>query len=175
MKIYAVAFLLLSIAFTTITHADQPNDFTLPSVTGGKPFRLADHRGKVVVLHFLLKTECPYCLKYTREYAKLAEQKTELVHVFIKPDSLEEARRWVEHLDKSDLRDLPAVYQDKDAKLAKLFSIPDGYKFHGEVVHFPALVTLDGQGKELFRYVGRSNGDRMPLADFLKKLESSNK
>jgi len=66
--------------------------------------------------------------------------------------------------------ELPVIYRGPDAKLAKAFGIPDGYRFHGQVVHFPALVVLDGKGKELFRYVGKNNGGRMPTADFTAKL-----
>jgi len=33
--------------------------------------------------------------------------------------------------------------------------------------------VLNGDGKEMFRYVGKNNGDRMSTADFTKKLEST--
>lgn len=35
---------------------------------------------------------------------------------------------------------------------------------------YPALVVLDGDGHELFRYVGKSNSDRVPKDEFVKKL-----
>jgi len=38
-------------------------------------------------------------------------------------------------------------------------------------VHYPALVLLDSSGKELFRYVGKSNSDRMKPDDFMAKLK----
>ncbi len=68
----------------------------------------------------------------------------------------------------------PTIYRDAGAKLAKRFGIPDGYQFHGQNVHYPALIVLDGDGKEMFRYVGKNNGDRMPKDEFVKKLESMN-
>jgi peroxiredoxin Q/BCP len=123
-------------------------------------------------LHFLLKTECPYCLRYTHEYAKLAAKSPDVVHVFLKPDSAEDIKQWASHLDKTDLKDLPKIYRDADAKLAKQFKIPDGYKFHGQSVHYPALVAIDGQGKEIFRHIGKSNSDRLASADFSKKLDA---
>jgi hypothetical protein len=52
------------------------------------------------------------------------------------------------------------VYRDPDA-LAKKLKIPDGYQFHGQSVHYPALVLLNEKGEEVFRYVGKNNSDRL--------------
>lgn len=65
------------------------------------------------------------------------------------------------------------VWRDPDAKLADQFKIRNGYKFHGQTVHYPALVALDGKGKELLRHVGKSNSDRMSVKDFTTKLTES--
>ncbi len=151
-------------------HAENPSDFKVRSATDDSTFELSEHRGKIVVLHFLLKTECPYCLRYTHEYAALAEKNPEVVHVFLKPDSEGEIRKWAESLDKRGLIDLPKIYRDPDAKIAARFKIPNGYKFHGQSVHYPALIILDEQGRECFRYVGKSNADRMSAKDFEAKL-----
>lgn len=152
---------------------DNPTDFEVTSALDDKKFRLSENRGKTVVLHFLLKTECPYCLRYTHEYAKLSAKSPEVVHVFLKPDSVEEIKKWASHLDKSELDKLPNIYRDADAKLAKQYNVPGGYAFHGQTVHYPALIALDAQGHELFRHVGKSNSDRMKSSDFIKKLEQA--
>ncbi len=135
-------------------------------------FELKDHKGKTVVLHFLLKTECPFCLRYTNQYAQLAATTPDVIHLFIKPDSEKDIRAWVKQLVKLEGIRQPTIYRDAGAKLAKQFGIPDGYFFHGQRVHYPALVVLDGDGKEMFRYVGKNNSDRMSKDDFLKKLEA---
>ena len=168
-------FIMLSlmVPFATAIRAENPTDFTVKSALDDTRFNLAENRGKTVVLHFLLKTECPYCLRYTREYAQLAAKTSDVVHVFLKPDSEADIKSWVSHLDAKGLKALPTVYQDPDAKLAKEFGIPDGYKFHGQSIHYPALVAIDASGKEAFRYVGKSNGDRMSVSDFTKKMESA--
>ncbi len=158
-------------AFSTV-RAENPTKFTVKSAIDQNRFSLEENRGKTVVLHFLLKTECPFCLRYTRDYAELAARTPDVVHVFLKPDSEAEIKSWVSHLDAKGLKSLPTVYQDTDARLAKQFGIPDGYKFHGQTVHYPALVAIDTNGKELFRYVGKNNGDRMSVSNFAKKLES---
>ena len=172
-----VVYLFVALSFVTLfgnpIRAENPTNFTVKSALDDTKFDLAENRGKTVVLHFLLKTECPYCLRYTREYAQLAAKTPDVVHVFLKPDSESEIKAWVSHLDANGLKTLPTVYQDPNAKLAKQYGIPDGYKFHGQSVHYPALVAINEAGKEAFRYIGKNNGDRMSVADFTKKLEST--
>jgi peroxiredoxin Q/BCP len=148
--------------------AKPVKEFTLFPVA--KPFRLADAKGKYVALHFLLKTECPYCLRYTHDYAARAAELPGVVNVFIKPDAVEATAKWMENLDKRDLDALPTIYRDEDAGLAKAFGVPDGYAFHGQRVHYPALILLDPAGIEVFRYVGTANTDRLPFDRFAAKI-----
>ena len=156
--------------FACVSQAENPSNFKVKSVLDESTFELSEHKGKVVVLHFLLKTECPVCLRYTHDYAALAEKTPDVIHVFLKPDSEEDIRAWSESLDEKGLQSLPKIYRDVDAKLAVKYRVPDGYKFHGQTVHYPALIILDGNGKERFRYVGKSNADRLSIKDFEAKL-----
>ena len=166
----AVVFLILALIAVEV-RAENPTDFTVQSPTHDTAFTLSEHRGKVVVLHFLLKTECPYCLKYTYEYAKLANQTPDVVHLFLKPDSADEIKAWAGKVKQDSPKNLAVIYRDPDADLARQFGIPDGYMFHGQSVHYPALVVLGGNGQELFRYVGKTNRDRMKVDDFVTKLK----
>ena len=147
-----------------------PTDFTLHSATDTNTFKVSAAKGKFVALHFLLKTECPYCLKYTRTYSEKALSDARVVHVFIKPDSEAAIKQWTADLggEASKL----TIYRDPDAKLAEEFAIPNGYHFHGQVVHYPALVLLDASGQEVFRYVGKSNADRYSYEQFSAKIEA---
>ena len=177
MKSLTTAVLCLFALFVPVGNilADNPSEIKLESALDDAKFVLSENQGKKVVLHFLLKTECPICLRYTAEYTKLAAKNPDTVHVFIKPDSVQEIKSWFSHLNKKDLESIPKIFRDPNAKLAKSFGIPDGYQFHGQSVHFPALVALDGQGKELFRYVGKSNSDRMSVDAFKAKIDSLKK
>lgn len=177
MKVFALALVSCVLSIPQLVFAQGVENFSLeaivedPKAQVDSKFELKDHKGKTVVLHFLLKTECPFCLKYTNQYAQLAATTPDVVHLFIKPDSEKEIRSWVKKLVKLDGVKYPTIYRDPGAKLAKRFEIPDGYQFHGQSVHYPALVVLDGEAKEMFRYVGKSNSDRMPKDEFIKKLE----
>jgi peroxiredoxin Q/BCP len=158
------AGLLLVIAASSSAIAAAPADFTLHSATSTATFRPADAKGKFIALHFLLKTECPYCLRHTREYFTKASQVPNVVQVFIKPDAAEEIKGWAAKLPPEEVARNP-IYRDPDAALAKAFAVPDGYQFHGQSVHYPALILLGPDGKEVFRHVGKSNADRYSLAN----------
>ena len=158
--------LVVTLALSSVAFA-APTDFTVTSPTDGKNFRLSEAKGRYVALHFLLKTECPFCLKHTAEFSMKAPTVAGVQHVFLKPDSESEIKSWT---GKVKLPSQPTIYRDADAKLATEFGIPDGYKFHGQTVHYPALVLLDPSGKEVFRYVGKSNTDRYSWDKFAAKI-----
>jgi peroxiredoxin Q/BCP len=157
----------------TLSAAEALPDFTLKSATSDASFKLSAQKGKIVVLHFLLKTECPICLRHTREYMSMAKDLPNTVQVFIKPDNDAEIRQWAGKLPPESLQQTP-IYRDADGTLAKAMNIPDGYKFHGQVVHYPALVLINSKGEEVFRYVGKNNSDRYPFAQLKAKIESLN-
>lgn len=170
----------LWIAFALATGTvlrSAPADFTVESVPAGKTFRLSKARGSYVVLHFLLKTECPVCLLHVQRHARQATNLPGVVQIFLKPDSTEEILRWTGRLPSAtNTTSTPIViYRDPDAGLAREFEIPDGYEFHGERVHYPALLILDPNGREVFRKIGKNNTDRMSpdqLAAELQKLKA---
>lgn len=150
--------------------SQPPGDFVVESPTHGTAFVLSEQKGKVIVLHFLLKTECPFCLKLTNDYSRLGASERDVVHLFLKPDSAEEIKVWASKISQEGLKNPPVIYRDPDARLAREYGIPGGYEFHGTTTHYPALVLLDGSGKEVFRYVGKSNSDRMMPDDFITRL-----
>jgi peroxiredoxin Q/BCP len=159
-----LAALLLLASLLRATAA--PADFTVVSPINGEGFRLSDAKGKYVALHFLLQTECPYCLRHTRVYHEKAATVPGVVHVFLKPDADAEIKKWAAKLGDVG----PTIYRDANAALAKQFNIPHGYRFHGRTVHYPALVLLGPDGREVFRHVGKNNLDRLPFEKFAAKV-----
>lgn len=147
-----------------------PTGFTLKEAGGNKTFSLSQAKGHYVALHFLLKTECPNCQKLTQAYATKAATVAGVEQVFIKPDSERDVLDWEKGLKLSSSVEAPAIYLDPDAKIADEFGIPNGYEFHGETVHYPALVIIDPSGKEVFRYVGKGTSDRYPFEKFVAKM-----
>jgi peroxiredoxin Q/BCP len=168
----AIALLCLSAMAMFGVHmwSLPPSDFMVESPTHGTTFALSEQKGKLIVLHFLLKTECPFCLKLTNDYARLGASEPNVLHLFLKPDSAEEIKVWAKRISQEGLKSPPVIYRDPDARLANEYGIPGGYEFHGSITHYPALVLLDGSGQEVFRYVGKSNSDRMKPDDFITRL-----
>ncbi|MBI5764791.1 MAG: redoxin domain-containing protein [Planctomycetes bacterium] len=148
-----------------------PADFAVTS--SDKSFRLSEARGTFVALHFLLKTDCPYCQRYVADIVRRAPDVAGVTHIFLKPDSEEEVKAWSEKLKQAGVD--ATIYRDPDAKLADEFRIPDGYAFHGQTVHFPALVLLGPEGREAFRYVGKDNTDRLPFDQLAAKIAELSK
>jgi len=173
-RIILAAVIILLVSVPSIK-AQNPGNFELASVTDKSHFKLSNARGKYVALHFLLKTECPHCIRHTNEYLSKAGSLPNVLQVFIKPDTEKEIAAWAAKLPADELAKIP-IYRDPDAQLAKKFNIPDGYAFHNQIVHYPALILLGPDGKEVFRYIGKNNSDRYSF-DMLaaKILELSGK
>ena len=113
-------------------------------------------------------------IRRTRDYFTKAPTLPSVVQVFLKPDTDEEIEAWAKKLPADELAKNP-IYRDANAKLAKAFDIPDGYKFHGQVVHYPATVLIGPDGKEVFRHVGKSNADRLSFEALAAKVAELSK
>jgi thioredoxin-dependent peroxiredoxin len=162
------------LTLTTFAIAGNPDDFTVKSATGKETFVLKEAKGHYVAIHFLLKTECPVCLRHTRDYFTKAATLPNVTQVFLKPDTDREIEAWAKKLPPEELAKNP-IYRDPNAKLAKAFDIPDGYAFHGQTVHFPATVLIGPDGKEVFRYIGKNNGDRLSFEALTAKIAELSK
>lgn len=106
---------LALLLFTSLTQAQNVANFSLTSVTDKSTFTLSKSKGKYISLHFLLKTECPYCIRHTSEYFEKASTLSNVIQVFIKPDSEQDIKAWADKLKSTN--SLP-IYRDADAKLA---------------------------------------------------------
>lgn len=161
----AIAILLVGL-FQPLSAKETVKDFSLESVGDkkAKTFTLSENKGKYVILHFLLKTTCPVCQRHTRDYHVALKDSDKVVQLFIKPDEPKVIEKWLKRID-----DRPTIYHDPNAGLAKQYGVKHGYKFHGEVMHFPAFILLDQNGKEIFRHTGKNNRDRFSFNQFSKK------
>jgi peroxiredoxin Q/BCP len=161
--------IMLCVLFSLKLQAQDVIDFTLKSVTDNSSFTLSKSKGKFVVLHFLLKTECPYCIRHTNDYLSKASSLPNVLQIFIKPDEAKDVKEWSNKLAGNDSTKFP-IYQDVNAKIADQYKIPSGYAFHGQIVHYPALILLNEKGEEVFRYIGKNNSDRYSFENLKTKV-----
>jgi thioredoxin-dependent peroxiredoxin len=168
---FVIAFLIVNVSVS----AQNPTDFKLVSATDNSRFVLSKAKGKYVALHFLLKTECPFCIKQTKDYMAKSKGLPNVIQVYIKPDEKKDILAWYTKLSAdSKASDIP-IYMDPDAKLANEFNVPNGYSFHNQIVHFPALILLGPDGKEVFRYIGKNNTDRYSFEQLTTKMQELSK
>lgn len=113
-------------------------DFTLPD-GDGKPWRLSDHRGKVVVLLFYPGDETPIC---TRQMCSVRDRwqdytATGAEVVGVSTDSVESHKRFTEH------HNLPLrLLADVDRKVADLYGAKSIVP--GKVAR--SVFVIDGDG-----------------------------
>ena len=96
---------------------DAP-DFDLPDVTTGRPVRLADLRGKRVVVTFIAPG-CRECHELVPQLHAMARSRRQVAQVAVVEGGVAEARRLVREMRL----ELPTV-ADEDGALAALYGSP---------------------------------------------------
>jgi len=96
---------------------DAP-DFDLPEVTTGRPVRLADLRGKRVVVTFIAPG-CRECHELVPQLHAMAQSRRQVAQVAVVEGGVAEARRLVREMRL----ELPTV-ADEDGALAALYGSP---------------------------------------------------
>lgn len=104
-----IALVLLTTVSTTLVYGQYIKDFKLKSVTNKDQFSLHEAKGKYVALHFLLKTECPICLRHTQEYIINLHRLPDVVQVFIKPDTKRRLKNGPENLQWKTWRNFRSI------------------------------------------------------------------
>ncbi len=163
---------LIFIMPTSAPADETPTGAAAPDITladGSRQFRLSDAAGKYVALHLLLPAECPYCVRQLAEYEMNAPAVAGVMHVFIKQGPTADFAAWRDKLTPQQVEST-LVFPDPENSVARAFGVPDGYEFYGHNAHYPALIVLGPDQRELFRHVGRNNADRLPFSQFAAQM-----
>ena len=145
------------------------NDFELPA-TGGKPFRLSQHRNKMVIIYFYPKDSTPGCTTEALQFRDLYLDfvKAGCVVVGISRDSIRS------HENFKTKQDLPFdLLSDADELLCTQFSVIKEKKLYGKLVRGIERSTfvVDGQGVLRREWRGvKAPGHAQDVLDFVKTL-----
>jgi peroxiredoxin len=136
----------------------KPVDFSLPDITG-KTIKLADYRGKVVVVDFWA-TWCGFCVREIPEITSLQAEaikhKTPLQFIGVSVDRDKEAAR---RFAQDHKMNYPVVYNDPRATSA-----------FGNVTLLPTTFILNKQGVIVDKIIGAVSQDELQkrIAPYLK-------
>lgn len=174
--------------FDRVRVGETAPDFELPD-TEGKPWRLADFRGKgPVVLIWVFADWCPVCHREFRELIDLREEfardgievatvechdtfparvmvgkELEPAYWFAKTPFRQEytERIWWPHL------------VDRAALVGAIYGVrPMAYAVHSEFINRPAVVIVDRDGIVRFAYHGSYWGDRPSIKEVLEMVRA---
>ena len=157
---------------------DTAPDFELPG-TGGKTFKLSDHRGGKIVLAFYPGDATRVCTaqfcSYRDNSERLAQLDAEVVG--ISPQSVDSHERWAEEQRLS----LPLL-ADEDLTVSKLYGVTG---WLGPLARFTELedvpggryvmrsiFVVDGDGVVRYRHVSRTGSTFQSVDDIEQALAS---
>src|SRR5215207_4097103 len=131
---------------------DAAPDFELPG-TGGRTYRLADYRGRKLVLAFYPGDATPTCTKQFCSYRDEAERLDELdVEVLgISPQSVDSHERWAKEQDLN----VPLL-ADEDVSVSRSYGVTG---WIGPLSRFTVLKGETVDGRYVMRAVFLIDGD----------------
>lgn len=157
---------------------DEAPDFELPG-TGGRTFKLSDHRGKNVVLAFYPGDATTVCTAQFCSYRDKADQLDGLDAevVGISPQSIDSHERWVEEQELN----VPLL-ADEDLGVSKRYGVT---AWLGPLARFTelketpggryimrAIFIVDGEGIVRYRHVSRTGSTYQSVEDIGQALAS---
>lgn len=130
-------------------------DFELTQMNG-EPFRLSDHRGKVVILN-VWATWCPPCRVEIPGFVELQEEYGEQDVIFVGLS-----------VDESGFEAVRSFAKDQRLNYPQLASQKVAYQKYGQSTTVPRTYVIDKQGRIRYRHTGLlMKGSLVPVLDEL--------
>jgi len=148
----------MSHTFTALKPAKAAKDFTLPDLDG-KPHKLSDYRGKVVLVNFWA-TWCPPCRREMPSMERLSQRLKDQPFVILGINQQEDPERvfvFTAQVDPSP--NFPILF-DPNSKIANAWG----------VLGLPASFILDQQGRVVYRAMGGREFDHPEIEQAIRKL-----
>jgi thiol-disulfide isomerase/thioredoxin len=148
----------LSHTLTTLKPAKAAKDFTLPDLDG-KPHRLADYRGKVVLVNFWA-TWCPPCRREMPSMERLQQKFKGQAFVILAVNQQEDPDRVFVFTGQLEPSPTFPILMDRNSTVSNAWG----------VLGLPASFIVDQQGRVVYRAMGGRDFDHPAMEQTLRAL-----
>jgi thiol-disulfide isomerase/thioredoxin len=148
----------LSHSFTPLKPARPALEFTLPDLDG-KPVKLSDYRGKVVLVNFWA-TWCPPCRREMPSMERLSQRLKGQPFVILAVNQEEDADQVFIFTAQLDPAPTFPILFDHDSKVAHAWG----------VLGLPSSFIVDKQGRVVYRAMGGRDFDHPEIEQTIRAL-----
>ena len=148
----------MSHSFTSLKPAKSASDFTLPDLDG-KPVKLSDYRGKVVLVNFWA-TWCPPCRREMPSMERLSLRLKDQPFVILAVNQQEEADQVFAFTGQLDPAPTFPILFDRNSTVSHAWN----------VLGLPASFIVDKQGRVVYRAMGGREFDHPEIEQTIRAL-----
>ena len=148
----------MSHTLTTLKPAKAAKNFTLPDLDG-KPLRLSDYRGKVVLVNFWA-TWCPPCRREMPSMERLSQRLKDQPFVILAINQQEDPEQVFVFTGQLEPSPTFPILFDRDSKVAHAWG----------VLGLPASFIVDKQGRVVYRAMGGREFDHPEIEQSIRAL-----
>ena len=148
----------MSHTFTTLKPAKAAKNFTLPDLDG-KPQRLSDYRGKVVLVNFWA-TWCPPCRREMPSMERLSQRLKDQPFVILGINQQEDPERVFVFTAQVDPSPSFPILFDRNSKVDNAWG----------VLGLPASFIVDQKGRVVYRAMGGREFDHPEIEQTIRAL-----
>ena len=148
----------MSHSFTSLKPAKPASDFTLPDLDG-KPVKLSDYRGKVVLVNFWA-TWCPPCRREMPSMERLSQQLKGQPFVILAVNQQEEADQVFAFTGQLEPAPTFPILFDRNSTVSHAWN----------VLGLPASFIVDKQGRVAYRAMGGREFDHPEIEQTIRAL-----
>ena len=152
----------MSHTLTTLKPAKAAKNFTLPDLDG-KPHKLSDYRGKVVLVNFWA-TWCPPCRREMPSMERLSKRLKDQPFVILAINQQEDPEQVFVFTGQLDPSPTFPILFDRNSKVANAWSVQG----------LPASFIVDQKGRVVYRAMGGREFDHPEIEQAIRKLLKMN-
>jgi len=148
----------MSHSFTALKPAKPALDFTLPDLDG-KPVKLSDYRGRVVLVNFWA-TWCPPCRREMPSMERLSQRLKNQPFVILAINQQEDPEQVFVFTGQLDPAPTFPILFDRDSTVSKAWGVQG----------LPASFIVDKQGRVVYRAMGGREFDHPEVEQTIRAL-----